>query len=171
MDCLKSFSIDSSLNQTWLLGPNLDVWTIGGNNYWFGRTTTEFAEYNVQGFKNINIWGVDVTGDFKSGPGGANNCIIDDWHVNLNLIGQFTALGGVINPLVNGLNVNNAVASTNSFELSRFKTNIKFASPIQSVSRIRFDNYIASGHANQSLLSVQVNWNLNYVFYYTFEGE
>jgi hypothetical protein len=170
MNCLRSVSIDSSLNQSWALGPNLDVWTIGTQNFWFGRTTAAFASFNVQGFKNINIYGVDVIGDFKSGPGGSQ-CIIDDWQVSLNFIGQAPGLGGEVVPLVNGLNVNTSGALARTFELSRYKTSFRLETPIQSVTSIIFDRYTASGHANQSLLNVTVNWDLNFIFYYQFEGE
>ncbi len=170
MDCLRSFSINSSLNQSWALGPNFDTWTIGTDRYWFGRTTTAFAQYNIQGFKNVNIYGIDVIGDFKSGPGGSQ-VIIDNWEVNVDLIGLPPLLGGQTVPAVNSLNVNTDIAFINRFIVSKYKRAIQFESPIESVTEIRFDAYTASGHANQSLLSATVNWNLNYVFYYLFEGE
>lgn len=170
MDCLKSFVIASNLNQSFALGPNLDVWTIGTQNYWFGRTTTAIASFNVQGFKNINIYGVDLIGDFRSGPGGSN-CIIEDWRVNVDLLGQAPLLGGQVVPFTNSLNINVDPAFTNTFQLSRYKPTVMFKSPIQSVKEIRFQAYSANGYANQSLTNVTVNWNLKYVFYYEFEGE
>ena len=170
MDCLRSFSLASNLNQSFALGPNLDVWTIGGNNYWFGRTVGSSADFNVQGFKNINIWGIDCVGDFKSGPAGTQ-VLIDNWEVNIDIIGQAPILGGEVNPFTNDYNLNTDSFFRNSFVLSKYKRGFNLASPIQSVTQIRFDGYTASGQANESLLSVTVNWDLNYIIYYTFEGE
>ena len=170
MDCLRSFSLASNLNQSFALGPNLDVWTIGTDNYWFGRTVGASASFNVQGFKNINIFGIDVVGDFKSGPG-TTQVLIDNWEVNIDLIGQAPKLGGIVNPITNIYNLNQDNFFSNSFVLSKYKRGFKLASPIQSVTEIRFDGYTASGHANESLLSVTVNWDLNYIIYYKFEGE
>jgi hypothetical protein len=170
MDCLRSFVISSNLNQSFALGPNLDVWTIGTNNYWFGRTIGANADFNIQGFKNINIFGIDVVGDFKSGPGGTQ-VLIDNWEVNVDLIGQASLIGGEVDPIGNIYNVNTDNFFTNSFVLSKYKRGFELSSPIQSVTQIRFSGYTASGHANQSLLSVTVNWKLNYIFYYKYEGE
>ena len=170
MDCMRSFVIDASLNQSWALGPNLDVWTIGTNNYWFGRTSTAFAQFDVRGFKNINIFGIDCVGDFKSGPGG-NQCLIDNWEVSIDLIGQPQIIGGTVTPITNLLNVNQEPAFINNFILSKYKRGFELSSPIQSVNGIQFQAFTASGHANQSLLNVTVNWNLNFIFYYKFEGE
>jgi len=170
MDCLRTFVINSSLNQNFALGPNFDTWTIGTDRYWFGRTTAAFAQFNVQGFKNINIFGIDCVGDWKSSPGGSN-CLIDNWEVRIDLIGQPSILGGEVVPLANLLNVNTTTASTNNFILSKYKRKVELSSPVQSVTAIQFQAYTASGHANQSLLSADVNWNLNFVFYYQFEGE
>lgn len=170
MDCLRSFSLASNLNQSFALGPNLDVWTIGGQNYWFGRTTTGFAQFDVIGYKNINIYGIDVVGDFKSGPGGSQ-VIIDNWEVRVDLVGQPPLLGGTVSPNPNLLNVNNDLGFNNTFILSKYKRGFELSSPVQSVTAIQFQAYTASGHANQSLLNVTVNWNLNYIIYYKFEGE
>ena len=170
MDCLRSFVINSSLNQSFALGPNLDVWTIGTDRFWFGRTTGANADFDIQGFKNINIYGIDLIGDFKSGPGGSQ-VLIDNWEVNIDLIGQAPEIGGLINPIPNIYNVNTNNFFVNSFVLSKYKRGFELQSPIQSVTQIRFSGYTASGHGNQSLLNATVNWDLNFVFYYLFEGE
>lgn len=170
MDCLRSFVINQSLNQSFALGIDLATWTIGGENYFIGRRVTAFAEFEVQGFKNVNIYGIDVVGDFASATG-TSKAAVDDWRMSVQLIGQAPLLGGIINPLGNALSVNINPAFTNSFQLSRYKTKAEFSSPIQSVTIIRFDGLQVNGHANESLLNVTVNWNLNYIIYYKFEGE
>ena len=167
---MRSFSLASNLNQSFALGPNLDVWTIGTNNYWFGRTVGANADFDIQGFKNINIYGIDVVGDFKSGPG-TSQVLIENWEVNIDLIGQAPILGGIINPVTNDYNLNQDNFFRNSFVLSKFKRGFKLESPIQSVTQIRLSGYTASGIANESILNATVNWDLNYIFYYKFEGE
>ena len=69
------------------------------------------------------------------------------------------------------LNVNIENYFVGSFKVSKYKRDIQFSSPIQSVSEIIFDGYSVQGHANESISLVTVNWDLNYVFYYKFEGE
>ena len=170
MDCLRSFVVSSNLNQSFALGANLDVWTINSNNFWYGRTVGASADFNIQGFKNINIFGVDLVGDFKSGPSGTQ-VLIDNWEVNVDFIGQASLIGGNIDPITNDYNVNTDNFFSNSFHLSKYKRGFQLESPIQSVTQIKFSGYTASGHANESLTSVRVNWKLNYIFYYKYEGE
>jgi hypothetical protein len=171
MDCTRSFVVASNLNQSWSLGARLDVWTIGTQHYWFGSTATDQSLFFVEGFKNINIYGVDLIGDFITGGSSSSNCIINDWRVTVEFVGQAALSGGEVRPAVNSLAVNIDTAYINSFQLSRYKTKIEFSSPIQSVQQIKFRGYSADGYGNESLTSVNVNWDLKYVFYYNYEGE
>jgi hypothetical protein len=168
MDCLRSFSVNSNLNQSFAAGVNFQTWLVGTDKFFVAQTTTATASFLVNGFKNINIYGMDVMGDFYSGNG-TSKAIIDDWQTTVEFIGQNPLLGGSV--AINALNVNIETYYTNVFVVSKYKRNIQFSTPIQSVSEITFDQFRVQGHANESISFVTVNWNLNYVFYYKFEGE
>jgi hypothetical protein len=171
MDCLRSFVVASTLNQSWNLGAKLDTWTVGSQHFWEGSTATEQSFFYVEGFKNINIYGVDLIGDFRTGGSASSDCIITDWRVTVEFVGQPALVGGEVRPAVNLLSVNIDTPDINSFQLSRYKTKVEFSSPIQSVTEIKFRDYSAEGYGNESLTQVNVNWNLKYVFYYNYEGE
>lgn len=168
MDCLRSFSIKSNLNQSFAAGVNFQTWLVGTDKFFIAKTTTATASFLINGFKNINIYGMDVMGNFSSGNG-TSKAIIDDWEVGVEFVGQQPLLGGSV--AVNALNVNIENYNIGRFNPSKYKRNIQFSSPIQSVTEIIFDGYKVQGYANESISFVTVNWDLNYVFYYKFEGE
>ena len=169
MNCLKSFVVKSNLNTSFPVGISYANWTIGTERYWTAQTNSAVANFNVAGFKNINIFGFDVMGDFHTAS--PNNGIVDDWRINLEFVGQAPIIGGNINPVSNAYNLNTDAAFINDYQLSRYKTKIELATPIQSVTQIRFGGYQANGYGNQSLTDINLNWDLIFVFYYQFEGE
>jgi len=168
MDCMRTFVLKSDANATFS-NPNFLTWAVGVQRYWQVITTYPTATFSVQGFKNINIFGVDVIGDFASEN--PNHGLIEDWRITLLINGQAPIISGSINPVPNGFNINTDSVFLNRYQLSRYKTSVRFDTPIQSAKTIQFQNYSASGHANQSLTDINLNWDLNFVFYYQFEGE
>ena len=169
MDCLRSFVFKSNLAASFPVGISYTNWTIGTQRYWTAQTNLAIATFLTAGFKNINIFGFDVMGDFCTAS--PNNGIVDDWRINLEFVGQPPIIGGSINPVVNGYNINTDSAFINDYQISRYKTLIELPTPIQSVTEIRFGGYQLNGHANQSLLDIDITWDLTFVFYYRFEGE
>ena len=169
MDCLRSFSLSSPANQT-LAAPDFDTWTIGTSNFWSVNVNGS-SIYQIRGFKNINIWGFEIVGDFNGSPTLASNGIVQDWSVGFVFNGQAPLIGGGTVLAPNFLSITDVNPFVNFFLASRYKTKVMLESPIQSVGQIEFTNWKANGIANENLLQIQLDWNLNFVFYYTFEGE
>ena len=96
MDCLRSFNFSIKANTNVTTG--LTEWSVGSENYW---TYTELKQsrYNIQGFKNINLYGIDCVGFIGSsffGVGG--NAIVDDWGIDILVQGQRPLIGNTITP-------------------------------------------------------------------------
>jgi hypothetical protein len=92
MDCLKSFTIHSgtSINAT---GARIFVQNL--NNYWT-LETSRLSEFTIQGFKNVNIHGMEINGYVQGfQPNATDNCIVQDWSTDVRLA------GGTI-PLISG---------------------------------------------------------------------
>ena len=169
MDCLRSFSLSSPANET-LVAPDFDYWQLGVQHYW-SVEKNGFSYFDIQGFKNINIYGIDVVGDFMGAKSLASNAIVNDWSVGIELVGQPALVGGVLQSVPNFLSIQNEAPYVNFFTLSKFKRKFELATPIQSVTQIKFQDWKAFGIANESITQIQLLWNLNFIFYYKFEGE
>lgn len=167
MDCLRSFVLSAKATGIFA-SPQYANWNIGTERYWQVQLNSLVA-YNIQGFKNINIHGIDVIGDFCTVA--PLNGIVDDWRFNIQIIGQAASIGGVINPAINFITLNQNAPLVNNFELSRYKSQIELSSPIQSATQINFTGYAANGYGNQDLININLEWNLNFIFHYNFEGE
>jgi hypothetical protein len=169
MDCLRSFSLSSPTTQI-ITAPDLLTWSFVNQHYW-SVSRLGFSRFDISGFKNINIHGVDVIGDMNPSNTSASACIVNDWSVRMELKGQAPFVGGSVQTSPNFLSVQNSSAFVNVFVVSRYKTRIEFSSPIQSVNQIEFSQWAANGIANQNATQVELSWNFNFIFYYTFEGE
>lgn len=167
MDCIKSFSLSTSANQTFA-APNYNTW--GTANYW-QVVQNGSSVFNIQGFKNINIHAIDVMGDFSGSSILASNGIVQDWDVGISITGQSPQTNGNLVASPNFLSLSDVAPLTNQFTVSRYKTKIELASPIQSAKTITFSQYKAYGYGAQNPLQIVLIFNLNFVFYYTFEGE
>jgi len=169
MSCLKSFTIHSSSS---INASTAYIWAQNGNNYWV-LNTTRSSTFNIQGFKNVNIHGIELNGYVQSfQPNVTDNCIVQDWTSVLQLQGgTIPQVSGNITTAPNQWPIDNTSAFARIFALGKFNTKVNFASPFESVQSIRFLNFDANGIGAQSLTSVSLAYNLQWVFYYTYEGE
>jgi len=172
MDCMKSFSLTTTDINTYTVASGaMSVW--GAINNWqiYG---TEASTFLIRGFKNINIFGIDMTGNVSSNYGIAprtDNANPFDFEVNVRLNGQIPTPIGVVGtpndwPLITN---NNFIQQ--QFTLTKYKPSIKFATPIQSVTQIDFFDFKAYGEHAQNALQIKMGYYLQFTFYYTFEGE
>ena len=171
MDCTNSFVINSTQSALFTsTGGEFITWNVGTNRFWQVSTIFSSAtDLNIQGFKNINIWGFDIVGDVTSN--GLDAASIHDWRTNLSIIGQQPAIGNQILPYPNALNINTDINLINNYSLSRYKTKCELSSPIQSVTQIKFNSFEFDGTGNANLTGVNLRWKFTFVFYYTYEGE
>jgi hypothetical protein len=95
MDCLRSFSFRTFIN-TNLTGANVKTWTAGAQEYWLASAGTA-STYNIQGFKNIDVYGIDVVGNIQSIQSAAlGGAIVEDWGIEVFINGQPPLPGGFI---------------------------------------------------------------------------
>jgi hypothetical protein len=168
MDCLKSFTIHSSSSITTSLA---SIWTQNSNNYWLLDRNLS-SSFNIEGFKNINIHGIKMLGFIDAQPAGTLKAIVEDWTTTLQLQGgTIPQVSGNITASPNQWNIDNTSAFGRLFSLGKYNQEIKFASPFESVKSIQFLNLNAAGIGAESTTSVSLKWNLQWVFYYTYEGE
>jgi hypothetical protein len=173
MDCLKSFNFVSSGNSNFTTANGLEGWQLGANNHFFTIYTSLISTYNIEGFKNINIHGIDLIGGVSTLPTApaATNCLVQDWGVGVQINGQMPLIGNTITVSPDQWALANNVGFNQNFRLGKYKTSVKFASPVQSVTSIVLNSLQAQGNGNESLTNINLVWYLNFVVYYSFEGE
>lgn len=170
MDCLRSFSVVTTAN-TNFTGTQVKTWTLGVQEFWqVERNLTSY--FDIQGFKNINVFGIDVVGSIytlTSSPTGG--CVVDDWSVTIDLDGQIPLIGGVIDLVPDNWSIQINNSFNRRFPIGRFNNTVRFSSPLESVTRVGLININANGSGGQTVGNVNLAWYLNFVFHYKFEGE
>jgi hypothetical protein len=169
MDCLRSFNVTLGAqgNQS---PPDADFWTNGSQHFFLYRSFLTNSFVNIEGFKNINIYKIELNGDVYSNsvPAGVA-AIVNDWHIQFTVNGQNSSfVGGSI--IAGGLNLIEQAINP-IFILSKHQRSISFESPIQSAKQLVINNLYAQGIGNESLLSVQLNWIVSFTIFYKYEGE
>ena len=171
MDCLRSFNI--SINDD-VVFSGLDVksWAVGAQHFFTMETDAvgDISEFTIQGFKNINIFGICVNGGVVPQIGPLTNSgIVDDWQFEIILDGQLPLISGTVG--TNFFNINPNGSNNKLFSLSKNTNSVSFADPFQSVKKITFNRLLIQGYGLQLLGSIALNYDLNFTFYYKFEGE
>jgi len=170
MSCLRSFNLRMSLQRD-QTGTSIKTWTSGTENFW-SLNSAGVSTVNIQGYKNINIYGVDVVGNLSTNTTSAiNGVIVNDWTVNVFINGVNPIIDAVVTTSPNNYGIINSTTANNIFALGKYNNSLRFASPYQSVQSIQFQDTNAFGIGYQSALGVNVLWNMNFIFFYKFEGE
>lgn len=171
MECLKSFVIRSTGNETVNSGTSLDTWGASPQISFSYQSFTKTSTFNTQGFKNINIHAVEVVGDLGSRSfNSGNQIVVNDWAFRLLLNGTMQTVSGNIQSSPNDFNMILPIANP-IIDLSKYNSRINFADPITSVTSISILDLRASGISAENLLTINIAWLMNFVFYYTYEGE
>jgi hypothetical protein len=172
MDCLRSFNFAIANQSNYGSAQGFLYWQIGTQHFWtLDITSASGSKYLIEGFKNINIFKIQVTGDFNSSPQFAPfQCIVQNWNLGVQIVGQ------------NSSAVGNVVSSPNPFSmilqgtnptvyLSKFNPSIEFETPIQSAKEIIIKDLFADGIANNTTTSAQIGYLINFTVFYKYEGE
>jgi hypothetical protein len=172
MDCLRNFSltIDAFNNYTAASG-DFTVWGAPLN---FSIVDTRSSIFDIQGFKNINIFGVDMIGNISSAYGPSPrtlNANVKDFEINVLLNGDIPLPIGLIGATNTFPIILNNTAVQQSSLLSKYKPFVKFESPVQSVKSITLQNLKIFGDHVQNAGQVNMGYTLQFVFYYQYEGE
>lgn len=169
MDCLRSFNVRLQFAQNFeSSNPNVKFWGTG-NNINFIIENEEEGHFEIQGFKNINLYGVKMVGDIIPYITINRSSIIDDWSIRLVIVGQPPLISGNITS--SSYTLNYADSESTVFQLTKYTNNINFASPIASASLLTFSVIKVSGIHCETDIDVGINADLNFTFFYKYEGE
>jgi hypothetical protein len=168
-DCMKSFNfrIVASGN----VGTNLKTWTTGAGLNYFAVNNNLLSTFDVQGFKNISVYEIEVVGGIQTNPTAATGgIIVNNWTFELQITGNQPILGGVFGATNNYL-LELQTNKNRTFSLGKYTNSLKFSSPFESVTNLRFGNTYVDGIGWENLLDVNISWDLNFIIHYKFEGE
>ena len=123
MDCLKSFQLQTGSNSTFAGAP-VKTWTSGGQLL-FQCEPLLNSSFTVQGFKNINIFGVDISGYVNSIPSAPTaGVIVEDWNVLMQINGQIPFVSGNVVSAPNDWNLVSS-GNANIFAIGKYNRSIK----------------------------------------------
>lgn len=171
MDCLRSFNFALANQSNYDASLGFKYWQINSNHFWLIDQSLPNVKYLVQGFKNINIFKIEVSGDVNSSPAFVPyEALVQNWKWDLQIVGQNSTNVGILAPAQSpGYMI---IQETNpSFRLSKFQPSIEFETPIQSAKEIIFTNFYCDGIANKTITSAQVGFVINVTVFYKYEGE
>ena len=172
MDCMRSFNFIIANQSNYGAAQGFLYWQIGTQHFWtLDISSATGSKYNIEGFKNINIFKIEITGDINSSPQFAPfQCIVQNWSLGLEVVGQNSTSAGRVLAAPNVFSM--AEQPINPFfRLSKFQSSIDFESPIQSAREINIKNLFVDGIANQTVLSAQIGYIINVTVYFKYEGE
>ena len=171
MECMRSFSFAIDLIQDVTGATQVKQWSTSAGNHYWQASVLNGSKYNIQGFKNIEVYGVDVLGSIQTQTNvGINGVIVNDWMIEVKLDGQQPLVGSVMSgPNTYAIDPTNPV--NNTYMLGRFSNSARFETPYISAKSIEIGTTFAQGIAYQTLLALNLRWKLNFIVYYKFEGE
>jgi hypothetical protein len=157
----QNFIFNNTLFTEWNTAGTVLPWTM------FDGSATRKSDFFVQGFKNIDVYGVSMVGTvYPLLAPAQKQALVEDWGVNVLLEGTV--------PLVNGFFGTNTFSATQGARnvfLSKYQNEFKLIDPIQSVQKISIGALTASGIQNESGLSVDLTFEIALIIYYKLEGE
>ena len=174
IDCMQSFRVRIRGNTT-VSSANGSIRTWGTLGQYF--YSLSFAPnngssvYNIEGFKNVNIYGVHLNGGVKGSPTSANKCaVVNDWYFGIGIDGNYPLVSGS-KGTPNDWDILTDGTGLNIFTLSKNTNLLRMDSPMTSVKKITFDVMSAQGVGAEFLNEVTLNYNLDFTFFYKYEGE
>jgi len=172
MDCLRSFSFGVNQINTITGSPDLKQWATGVAQHFWQVNTGTSSTYNFQGFKNLDIYGIDVLGSIQTQANiGINGVIVNDWQIDVEIGGINPQIGASVTGVPNYYALDINLSENKIYALGKFNPSVKFSQPISGSSFIQLQKTRASGIAYETLGSVNLWTRLNFVVYYKFEGE
>jgi len=144
---------------------NYSNWTSGTNRGWVVKSAADQFDFKIQGFNNINLYGIQMITDVQSGVSGVNHGIVEDYKFRINFTAQTPLISGVFN-----VNTFGAQTSVNEVSLGKYQSQILFAEPIKSCSNIELSVFSAQGYDNESLTEIKIDVLAQFYFFYKYEG-
>jgi len=174
--CYNSFAIRVQGAQTVASGnplTSIRTWgTVGQYYFSLDFTPGGGSIYNIEGFKNVNIYGFGVVGIVNGYANSANKCaVVSDWAINLSINGNPPLISGQTSVTQDGYGIATSGAPVTRYNLSKYTNLMMLGDPITSVKSIGFNSFFAQGIGAEFLNQVELYFDLNYTFYYKYEGE
>jgi len=171
MDCMRSFNIALAGQSNFTVANGFKHWQIGTQHFWLFESNLPNSIFNVEGFKNINIFKIELTGDINSAalPVGFS-ALVQNWNFEIQVIGQNSIVGGNVTVAPNGFSMVSQPINP-IFCLSKFQRSIEFPTPIQSARQLIVQAFYCDGIADESILSAQLDYFVTINVFYKFEGE
>ena len=130
------------------------------------------CEFSPQGFKNVDLYSVEIIGSIISNNSSGGNFICNDYAFQTLIFGTFPILGGVI-PTGTPFQIIQG-ASGSGFPFTKTHPKINFFSPVKSFNKLSFPNLYFTGYAPTEI-GINQELNFRYEFdifiHYKFEGE
>lgn len=169
MDCLRSFNIRLQYYaELTSLDAGVKFWGTG-NNINCIINDQNFANFSIQGFKNINLYGFRLVGDITPGTNTSKSSVISDWAIQVGCTGQPPLISGNIDSGTYALSYGNVLS--NFFLINKYSNEVKFESPITSATLINFSLIKLTAIHCETNTDIGINADLNFTFYYNYEGE
>ena len=172
MDCMKSFIISMDRVNVYSAVGTLKTWAVGAQHFWTIQEVG-LSTFRFQGFKNVEIYGVDVVGGIQTDVANVTNgVVVSDWNFEFLIDGQLPLTSGFIDTVPpNFWSIEVETTNSKRFSLSKNTNSLRFANPITSAQSISFEALNAQGIGGQNLLAVSLYMDLSFIVYYKFEGE
>jgi hypothetical protein len=169
MSCLKSFTFLSSANES-VTTPQLDTWGTVAPFSWLYQKASGSSTFNIQGYKNVNIHAIEAVGDVGCLLNLGQSVVVNDWAFYIQINGQNPLVSGNLTVSPNNYSIQLQATNPN-FSLSRYNPKLTLADPITSATSIQILGLKASGLSADNATTLNIAWNMNFVVYYTYEGE
>ena len=167
MDCLNKFQFYILQGVTFTTaGSTLSTYTSGTNIVFTAERGLPSNNFTVQGFKNINLYGIKLSLTLINQITNSDQGIIDDYNFGITFTGQIPSISGVFSP--NGLSIN---SNKGEVYLGKYNNHLMFAEPIKSCNNIVIESLGLQGYSPQSLTSLSLYIKGNIIFFYKYEGE
>jgi hypothetical protein len=172
MECLRSFVIAFNNASTYSGTPTVKTWLSGTESFW-AINLSGSSVFKFQGFKNVDIYGIDVIGDVGTQNAAATGgMIVGDWNFELKIDGTLPLPSGLIDTTGgNYWNIEIDTSNTKTFRLSKNTNSLKFEDPIKSAKLLEFLVLRAEGSGSQTSSTISIDYDLSFIIYYKFEGE
>lgn len=168
MECLRSFIVKIQQTNTFS-GGDVKTWTLGLQEYWAVANGGN-SIFNFQGFKNVDVYGIDVIGQIQTQIGAANGGVVEDWAFKILIEGQLPLASGNITASPNFWNLQSS-GIAKGVALSKNTNSVKFSNPIKSVQFLDFEGIRVQGYGGQTVGQISLDYDLSFIIYYRFEGE
>lgn len=178
MDCLRTSNLTLSgsiANTSTVVGSNVNFWLDYSSKITGVVATIPLVgcQFFPQGFKNIDVYSVEVIGFINNPNTAGGNFICTDYSLGTFIFGTYPLLGGNI-PVGTPFQFTQGGGGSNGFSFTKTHSKINFYSPIKSVTQIACQSLIIEGTA-PTLIGITDEIAFQYSFdiliHYKFEGE